>query len=620
MGDNKRFHDMPFGAQVLENGGVRFGLWAPSAQQVELCLEQESARKLPMKAQPDGWFHCETDDAGPGSHYRFNIDGQTVPDPASRFQPDDVHQASEVIDPSAWTWTDGDWHGRPWEEAVVYELHVGTFSPQGTFSGVREKLDYLKDLGVTAIELMPVADFPGARNWGYDGTYLFAPDSRYGRPEDLKVLVNAAHELGLMVFLDVVYNHFGPEGNYLHGFAPEFFTERHHTPWGAAINFDGKHSKWVREFYIENALYWLEEYRFDGLRLDAVHAILDDSTPDILEELASRVRQKLGGGRHIHLVLENDSNQARYLKTHGSSKGYYDAQWNDDIHHAMHTVLTGEEGGYYRDYADDPVRHLIRCLAEGFAYQGEPSVYRDREKRGEPSAHLSPSAFVAFMQNHDQVGNRAFGERIGMLCPPERLHAMTAIMLLAPSPPLLFMGQEWNSNQPFLFFCDFGPDLADKVVAGRREEFSRFPEFRDPQTRERIPNPMDIQTFESSRLDWNQLNQPEYHDWLRFHRELLALRRDQLAPRLSAGPARLQQCERLTAKTFILEWTLADNSELVLLANLADDALPVSELPPQPLLYCTHEPDQLRRQLPSWSVAWHLRTEHLQTEHSQSNT
>ncbi len=605
MGDSKRIHQMPFGAQVLDNGRMRFGLWAPSAKQVELFLDRDSRQKLPMTASGDGWFHCETDAVGPGGRYRFSVDGKDpVPDPASRFQPDDVHQASEVIDPSAWRWSDSDWRGRPWEEAVIYELHIGTFTPQGTFAGVQEKLDYLVDLGITAIELMPVADFPGARNWGYDGVYLFAPDSRYGRPEDLKALVNAAHERGLMVFLDVVYNHFGPEGNYLHTCAPEFFTERHHTPWGAAINFDGRYSKWVREFYIENALYWLDEYHFDGLRLDAVHAILDDSTPDILEELASRARKKTD--RHIHLVLENDSNKAHYLKHHGGGDGYYDAQWNDDIHHAMHAVLTGEGGGYYRDYADDPVRHLVRCLAEGFAYQGEPSVYRDNETRGEPSAHLSPSAFVAFLQNHDQVGNRAFGDRIGTLCKPERLQAITTLMLLAPSPPLLYMGQEWNSDQPFLFFCDFGPDLADKVVEGRRAEFSRFPEFRDPQMRERIPNPMDVQTFQSSKLDWNQPEQPEYRRWLDFHRELLTLRRTVLAPRLSAGPARLEQCERLTARSFNIGWRLADDSELVLLANLGDDALPVSKLPGQPLLYCTHDSDQLQRRLPPWSVAWHL--------------
>ncbi len=408
----------------------------------------------------------------------------------SRFQPDDVHGASEVIDPSAYAWKHPGWCGRPWEDAVFYELHVGTFSPEGTYGGVADRLRYLKDLGVTAVELMPVADFPGARNWGYDGVAIFAPDSIYGRPEELKALVDAAHELEMMIFLDVVYNHFGPEGNYLHAFAKRFFNPDRHTPWGAAINFDGEDSRPVRDFFINNALYWLEEYRFDGLRFDAVHAIEDTSKPDILTELAETVHSRVDSRRHVHLVLENDKNESRYLGRDGALRPrHYVAQWNDDVHHAYHVVVTGEGGGYYKDYADRPGEHLARCLTEGFAYQGDPSPFREGEIRGEPSAGLPATAFVSFIQNHDQIGNRAFGERINMLAPAEAMRAATTILCLAPAPPMLFMGQEWASSRPFLFFCNLGPELVEPVREGRRKEFASFPEFSDPKARERIPDP-----------------------------------------------------------------------------------------------------------------------------------
>jgi malto-oligosyltrehalose trehalohydrolase len=322
------------------------------------------------------------------------------------------------VDPGAFDWQDEGWPGRPWEEAVVYELHVGTFSPEGTFAGVERRLDYLASLGVTAIELMPVGDFPGRWSWGYDGVLPFAPDASYGRPEDLKRLVQAAHARGLMVLLDVVYNHFGPEGNYLHVFARDaFFTERHHTPWGAAINFDGPGAALVRRFFVDNALYWIEEYHFDGLRLDAVHAICDDSATHVLEEIAANVRAGPGRERQVHLVLENDANQSRFLARDANAGRAVTAQWNDDLHHALHAILTGEADGYYADYAAAPQAHLGRCLAEGFAYQGDASPYRRGKARGERSAHLPPGAFVGFLQNHDQVGNRAFtsGQRLSRL-------------------------------------------------------------------------------------------------------------------------------------------------------------------------------------------------------------
>ena len=608
---------MPFGAEVMEDGGVRFALWAPAADRVDLCLRDEGRPlALPMTAGDDGWFELRTRRARAGSSYRYRIDGgPLVPDPAARFQPGDVHGDSEVIDPRAHAWRDGAWRGRAWEEAVIYELHVGAFTPAGTFAGAAEKLDHLRALGVTAVELMPVADFPGARNWGYDGVLLYAPDARYGRPEDLKALIDAAHARGMMVFLDVVYNHFGPEGNYLHGYAPQFFTERRHTPWGAAIDFDGAGSRTVREFYVHNALYWLDEYRFDGLRLDAVHAILDDSEPHILDEIAARVRARFDGERDVHLVLENDDNAARYLAPRARAGdgdaargGHYDAQWNDDFHHAVHVLLTGETGGYYGDYADAPLRHLGRCLAQGFAWQGEPSPYRGNRPRGEASAGLAPTAFVDFIQNHDQVGNRACGERIETLAPPERLRAALAMLLLAPAPPLLFMGQEWACGQPFPFFCDFGPDLAERVASGRREEFARFPEFSDPARRARIPDPQDEQTFLAAVLDWSALERPAHARWLALHRELLSLRRRHIVPRLRGADPAGSGYSLHGGGVLRAHWTLGDGSRLELLANLADETA-AAERPSLIPLYAIPAPgdaDDDRGLLPPWSVRWYL--------------
>jgi maltooligosyltrehalose trehalohydrolase len=606
---------MPFGAEVLDDGRVRFRLWAPAAKHVDVCLGRACADEpqtvLPMSAEPEGWFSLGTELATAGTHYRFRIDGDMqVPDPASRFQPEDVHGASTVVDPGAWQWCDAGWRGRPWEETVIYELHVGSFTPQGGFAGVQGKLDYLTQLGVTAIELMPVADFPGARNWGYDGAYLFAPDSQYGRPEDLKALVDAAHARGLMVFLDVVYNHFGPEGNYLHIYAPQFFTQHHRTAWGTAINFDGQHSETVRQFFVHNALYWLEEYHLDGLRFDAVHAILDDSQPDFLVELAQRVHAQFRRTRHIHLILENDHNAARYLaRDTDAQPRWYTAQWNDDIHHALHVLLTEEAGGYYMDYVDDPLRHLDRCLTEGFAYQGERSAYRGDQPRGESSSHLPATAFVSFLQNHDQVGNRASGERITRLAKPERVRAALVLLLLSPSPPLLFMGEEWGCSQPFAFFCDFGADLADKVVAGRLQEFARFPQYSDAATRERIPNPMDPLTFEQAILDWDSRKLPDHSQWLELYRELLGVRRRELIPRLDKIPGQQQACEQLGNRTLSVRWMLSNGSQLLLIANLGDEPRKGIDLPLDQILYTTHAEAFMQRNidhLPPWSVVWYL--------------
>jgi len=598
---------MPFGAELGGDGRVRFRLWAPAARAVELCLDGDDT-VLAMDPECEGWFALTTDRAGPGTHYRFRIDGNwQIPDPASRAQPQGVHGPSAVVDPRAWRWGDEGWRGRPWHEAVFYELHVGTFTPEGTFAAAAERLDYLADLGITAVELMPVAAFAGARGWGYDGVYPFAPFAGYGTPEQFKALVEAAHARGLMVFLDVVYNHFGPEGNYLHCYAPAFFTERHHTPWGAAINFDGPDSHWVRRFFIENALYWLDEYHLDGLRLDAVHAILDDSSPDILVELAETVHARIDPARRVHLVLENDHNAAHYLaREQTGAPRWYAAQWNDDLHHAAHVLATGEDSGYYTDYRDAPLSHLARCLGEGFAYQGEASRYRGGIARGEPSAALAPEAFVGFLQNHDQIGNRAFGERLASLVDDaRRLRALASLVLLAPSPPLLFMGEEWGSRRPFLFFCDFEPGLAEDVTAGRRREFARFAAFAEPDARERIPDPNAAETFAASRLDWQRADHGEHAQWLASYRHLLALRRTHIQPRLPAAHgARLA---RFGERGLGACWTLSDGARLCVLANLGAD--PVSE-PPVAGGSVLHaealEAHTAASSLPPWSVLWTL--------------
>jgi len=608
----KRRHNMPFGAECGEDGSVRFRLWAPAAHKVDLCLvDSDSSKALSMEPRDQGWFELATDAAQPGTQYRFRIDGgQEVPDPACRFQPEDVHGPSEVIDPTTFDWLDDAWRGRPWEEAVIYELHVGAFTPAGSFSAVAERLDYLANLGITAIELMPVADFPGKRNWGYDGVLPFAPDSAYGRPEALKALVQSAHDRGLMVFLDVVYNHFGPEGNYLNSYAPQFFTDRHRTPWGNAINFDGLDSRAVRDFFIHNALHWLNEYHFDGLRLDAVHAILDDSTPYILTELADAVRSSIEPDRRVHLILENDHNQARYLqRTESCQILGYNAQWNDDIHHTLHVLITGERDGYYLDYAEHPLYQLGRCLVEGFAYQGERSILRNGKTRGEPTAGLPPSAFISFLQNHDQIGNRAFGERIATLADPRAVRAATAIVLLAPSPPLLFMGEEFGSKTPFLFFCDFEKGLAEAVAAGRRNEFARFARFNDPASRAGIPDPNSASTFETSRLDWKDLAQTPNSDWLLFYRQLLKLRCQHIVCHLADACAIKAHYEALEDRGLTAHWDFPDGAKLDLLANLSADSLASLTPPTSPLIYASEEvsEDALKcGALPAWSVAWFL--------------
>ena len=584
---------MPFGAELVE-GGVRFAIWAPGAADARLHLD---GHDLPMERGADGFFVRVDESAGAGSRYAYSFDGRDLllPDPASRFNPEDVHAPSEVVDPDAFEWTDEQWRGRPWREAVVYELHVGTFTPQGTYPAARDRLDYLAELGVTAIELMPLADTPGTRNWGYDGVLPFAPEHSYGRPEELKRFVQDAHARGLMVLLDVFYNHFGPEGNYLDLYAPQFFTDRHHTPWGRGLNFDDDSSATVRRFFIDNALYWLEEYHFDGLRLDAVHAIADESSPSFLDSLAAQVRSR-DFGRAVHLVLENDDNAARYLRRGADGEPQaYDAQWNDDFHHALHALLASEAGGYYRDY-DRPAAHLLRSLLEGFAYQGEHSLYRSAP-RGEPSAELPPEAFVSFLQNHDQIGNRPDGKRLWMLIAPERMLAAELLLALLPTSILLFMGDEFRAPTLFPFFCDFGGELGAAVEEGRRREFAHLSGGEPPP----LPSPIAPEARNAAVLDWAAAQREPHATALARTRSWLGLRRSVLFPRL---PARAERGALLAERALEATWRLADGARLHVVANLDDVELRSWKAPGEPLA-CTSAP-RADATLPPWHVCWTL--------------
>ncbi len=591
---------MPFGAETFGPDGVRFRLYAPGAQRVALAYDTgHGERSAPLERIAGGFFETVCAEAAAGTRYSFEIDGLRAPDPASRFQPDGVHGDSVVVNPHDFDWPDDGWRGLPWHEHVFYEVHVGTFTPQGTYAAAQTKLDYLAALGVTAIELMPLADVPGSRNWGYDGVLPFAPSHNYGTPAELRAFVAAAHARGLAVYLDVVYNHFGPEGNYLHAYAPEFYTERFATPWGAALDFASPEGETVRAFFIENALYWLREYRIDGLRLDAVHAIYDGAERRFLRELAAAVVER--NERTVHLILENDANESRLLES------AFAAQWNDDAHHAAHVLVTGQRDGYYNDYAARPAMLLARTLTQGFAFQGEPSPFRGDTARGERSAHLPLGAFVTFLQNHDQIGNRPFGERITTLAPAEAVRAAVAVLLLAPSPPLLFMGEEWGAASPFLFFCDFEPELARKVTEGRRSEFATFAEFANPAAREHIPDASALATFERSKLDWRERDREPHRAWLAYYRRLLDIRRTEIAPRMTGVRGTDADYQMIAERAFRVRYSLAGGATLVLEANLGSTA--VAEFSTQPgrrVVFATHESAVADALAPPWSVRWTL--------------
>jgi maltooligosyltrehalose trehalohydrolase len=580
-----------FGASLTADG-TSFRLWAPAAKRVDLLLD----RAHPMRRGDDGWFSADPPGVQAGARYKFRIDGEIdVPDPASAFQPEDVAGPSEVIDHVSYRWRATNWRGRPWPETVVIETHAGTFTPEGTYRAMIGKLDHLVATGITALELLPLADFAGTRNWGYDGVLWYAPDSAYGRPDDLKTLIDEAHLRGLMVFLDVVYNHFGPEGNYLGRYAPTFFTKVE-TPWGSAIDYRVPQ---VRAFAIENALYWLRDYRFDGLRLDAVHAIPELGETPMLHELSASVgRLAAETDRHIHIVLENDDNRVSLLDAEQDPPaGKYRAQWNDDYHHAWHVLLTGETHGYYSDYAKSPLPDIARALASGFVYQGEASAHRGGQLRGEPSGKLTPTAFVNFLQNHDQIGNRAFGDRLESNVSASAIEAALAITLLAPAIPMLFMGEEWGSKTPFPFFCDFKDDLADAVRKGRRKEFAgAYRTYGDD-----VPDPMDRETFRSAVLDWEQPDSTAGQARLKLVRELLTTRRRVIVPRLAGaafGEAHAADNGLLTAN-----WRMGDGAMLRLTANLSasEIASPPDQATGTPIWGAS-----TGDVMPPWSVFWRL--------------
>ncbi len=568
-----------FGPDVTPNG-TRFRLWAPTARRVDLVIteipaaghNEQTVVKLPRLA--DGWYISELLPFGPGTRYQYRIDRNVdVPDPASRFQPEGVHGPSELVDLKAIAAAlDSRTIGRRWEESVIYELHVGTFSPEGTYAAVADHLERLRDLGITVVQLMPLAAFPGSRNWGYDGVLPFAPAAAYGAPTDLVELISTAHRLGLTVFHDVVYNHFGPEGNYLHLYADPFFTEKVQTPWGVGIDFAVPE---VRRFFLENATLWTQVYGFDGLRIDAVHAIYDKSEPHFVDQLGAAMQssaRERTTGRQLHVVLENEDNDVDRLE-------FASAQWNDDLHHLIHVLVTGEDEGYYRDYSDDPHCDIAKTLAEGFFFQGQASTFRNGESRGTSSGGLSPTSFVSFCQNHDQIGNRAFGERLGILArEPRIIDAIYALILLAPQIPLLFMGEEIASRSPFLFFCDFDGDLADAVCEGRRREFTVFSAFSDPTTRATIPDPNDLRTFTASRIEWSGSDQRSAQSRFTHIQDLLAIRRSRLVPLLSSMTSGAFFGDSDSAMR--ISWPAGNDVAWVMIYNLTDTPRVIPSFPP----------------------------------------
>mgnify|MGYP002360779698 CR=1 FL=1 len=590
----RRRYFMPFGAQVLEGGRIRFRLWAPAAERVDLLLETTHGGgvTIPMACTEAGWYELTSDRATAGDLYRYRIHGfGEVPDPASRYNPQGVHGPSQVLEPGQFVWNDRGWRGRPWEEAIIYQLHVGAFTPQGTFAAARERLDYLVDLGVTAIQLLPVGAFAGAHNWGFDGVLPFAPAASYGHPDDLKELIQAAHHKGLMVLLDLACHYFGPEGNYLSVYAPEFFARQATNLAGRSIDVTLPGG---REFIIHNALYWLEEFHLDGLRLNAALFQDEQEQADLLAALARAVREGPGKHRHCHLLLSHDRRAARYLRwADHSDPRHYEAVWNNAAQQAMQDVLTGAPSGAVT--AVQALDQLGACLSRGGA-AGE-------------SEPLLPTAFVTFLQDYAQIGNQALGERLHQLTPPRPLGAMVATSLLAPMPPALFMGEEFAAAQPFLYFCDFNPDLVKDVAINRRKSFAHLKGFRTARTRARIPDPMDPASFQRCKLDWSSIQRSPHADWLYFYRRLLAVRRREITPRLSGMHEDRIRYLLSGDGGLSIQWTLGDDSLLTLLANYGPAPLDGLQAPAGAVLWS--EPGDAatslsQGRLPAWSVVWFL--------------
>jgi maltooligosyltrehalose trehalohydrolase len=498
----------------------KFDVWAPRAQKVSVRVEgvihpmQKAAQKNRL-----GWWEATVEGAGPGSDYGFSLDdGDVLPDPRSPWQPYGVNGLSRLVNHAEFKWTDSDWQARPLSSAIIYELHIGTFSPEGTFAGAMQKLDHLVSLGVTHLELMPVNEFAGDWGWGYDGVDLYAPHHAYGTPDDLKRLVDACHEKKLAVLLDVVYNHLGPAGNYLNDFGP-YFTDAYHTPWGSAVNLDDKGSYEARRFFADNALMWLQDYHFDGLRLDAVHAFEDHSAEHFLEQLASEVEAlEAQLGRHFVLIAESDLNDPRVIKSRDAGGFGIDAQWSDDLHHALHSVLTGEQEGYYEDFGT--LAQLATALQDAYVYKGDYSEHRQRRHGRRPAVEISGHRFLAYSQNHDQVGNRATGERLSHIVETGRQKIAAAIVLTSPFIPMLFQGEEFGASSPFQYFTNHNQELGASISEGRRKEFAAF-----GWKPEDVPDPQDKETFCRSKLNWNEVTEDYHADMLAWYKRLIELRK-----------------------------------------------------------------------------------------------
>ena len=565
--ESTSFHKS-WGAEWLGNGTVRFRVWASAQPSITLRL---AGQDLDMRPCSEGWFELTVENVAPGTEYQYVLaDGMTLPDPASRAQKADVNGPSLVIDPTQYHWQLPQWQGRPWEETVVYELHIGTFTPDGTFRSAIRKLPYLAELGITQIEVMPLSQFGGNRGWGYDGVLLYAPHSAYGTPDDFRAFVDAAHALGLSVVLDIVLNHFGPEGNYLSLLSPDFFDSSRSTPWGAGIAYDVDAA---RRYIAEAPLYWLTEFRLDGLRFDAIDQIEDKSEKHILMDIARRIRQQITD-RPVHLTTEDSRNIIDLHPRDGDgSVSLFTAEWNDDLHNAVHVLATGETHAYYQDFADAPEKWVARALAEGFAYQGEVSPHSG-EPRGVDSRGQSPVAFVDFIQNHDQVGNRALGERLISLAGPQRSQLLLAALLLSPHIPLIFMGEEYGETRPFLFFTDFHGDLARAVREGRAKEFAGHSGYDGID----VPDPNAESTFTLSKLNWQAQQSAEGKAWLALTRELLALRQQHIVPLLTNATGHNGTVVDTDCDFLAVRWTFPDGT-LSMALNLGEHARPVPDLP-----------------------------------------
>ena len=555
------------GATITPDG-VRFRVWAPAHQQVEVQLGE--GHREPLTRGDDAVFDTLIPGLRPGARYGYVLDGDgPFPDPYSRSQPDGVHGLSEVVDPSRFEWHDQAWPGLPIQGLVIYQCHVGTFTPQGTFDSLIGQLPRLKALGVTAIEPLPVAEFPGTRNWGYDGVDLFAPSRVYGGPEGLRRLVDAAHQHGLGVILDVVYNHLGPDGNYLRQFSPDYFTDRYHTPWGDAINYDGPRSEWVRRFVIDNARSWIDEYHADGLRLDATHAIHDASPRHILQELSQSVRAS--ARKPVVLIAETSENAVQYLLPASQGGFGMDAVWADDFHHTMRRYLAGDHEGYFGDF-QGTLAEVARCTHQGWLYEGQVSRHAGHP-RGSPARDRPAWQFVYVLQNHDQVGNRAFGERLHHEVDLDRFRVASAVLLFLPFTPMLFMGQEFGASTPFQYFTDHNPELGKLVTEGRRREFKAFSAFADPAVRERIPDPQAVSTFENSKLRLEEAERSPGREMVELYQALLKLRRED--PVLADQDRQRTTAEPVGEDVLVIRrWRGAE--QRVLVANFGDEpaALP----------------------------------------------